>query len=89
MELLLSDSFYSQGGSETSFRREIMKRCVFRTIAEAIIWAKSQSYRRFTGDFLKMPVYIGVPVFIRAGFPHRIYCFFTEILWGFVKGKTG
>ena len=70
LELLSSDSFYCQGALKTSFRREIAKRCALRTIAEAIIQAISQKYRRFTGDFLKTPVYTAVPVFIQAGWSH-------------------
>ena len=56
-----------QGALET-FRRDITKRCALRTIAEANIRAKSQKYGRFTGNFLKMLVYTGVPISIRAGF---------------------
>ena len=68
--------FYSQGALKTSFRREITKRCAIRTIAEAMIQAKSQKYGRFTGSFLKAPVRAcictGVPVFIRVGWSHCI-----------------
>ena len=48
LELLSSDSFYCQGALKISFRREITKRCALRTIAEAIIRAKSQKYGQFS-----------------------------------------
>ena len=38
----------ARGALKTSFRREITKRCTLRTIAEAIIQAKSQKYGRFS-----------------------------------------
>ena len=51
--------FYCQGALKTSFGQEIMKRCALRTIAKAIIWAKSQK----KGDFRKMPVHTSVRIF--------------------------
>ena len=42
----------------------VFKQC---TVTNNIIRAKSQKYGRFTGNFLKMLVYTGVPISIRAG----------------------
>ena len=41
------------------------------------IRAKSQKYRRYTGNFPQMPVYTGASVFIRATWAH---CFRSEIM---------
>ena len=60
----------ARGALKTSFWREITKWCALRTIAEAIIRAKSQKYGHFTGDFLKTPAYTSVPVLIQAGWSH-------------------
>ena len=72
-DLLSSDSFYCQGALKTSFRQEITKRCALRTIAEAIIRAKSQIwafYGRFSQNariYERACIYTGGSVTLQCG----------------------
>ena len=69
LDLLTSDSFYCKGGSENFIKARYYEKV---RIKKRLLKQLYGGNHKNTGNFLKMPIYISGPLFVRAGSSHWV-----------------
>ena len=73
LQFLSSDSFFYQLGSENFILARNYEKVRVRNHCWSNYTGENTKIQVVTGNFLKTPVHMGVPVFIRPGSPHCVF----------------